>query len=58
MAIEIQVTQNGPSWYVETPDGTVGPLDSEQEARRYARLLQLASAAGSETACTDAECLV
>lgn len=58
MAPDIQVMQSGQSWYVVTPEGRVGPLDSEQEARRYARLLQLASAAGSETACTDAECLV
>ncbi len=58
MAKDIQVIQSGPSWYVDTPEGRVGPLDNEQEARRYVRLLQLASAAGSETACTDAECLI
>ena len=58
MATEIQVIQSGQSWFVITVEGRFGPMDSEQEARNYARLLQLASAAGSEIACTDAECLV
>ena len=57
MASKVQVTQNGTSWYVVTADGRFGPLDSEQEATDYARLLQLALAAGSEIACTDDECL-
>lgn len=57
MASEVQVMQNGASWYVVTTDGRFGPLDSEQEATDYARLLQLAMAAGSEIACTDDECL-
>ena len=58
MAQDIQIIQGGQGWYVVPPEGRVGPLDTEQEARRYARLLQLASAAGSETACTEEECLV
>jgi hypothetical protein len=58
MAQDIQIIQNGQSWYVITPAGRMGPLDTEQEAQRYARLLQLASAAGSETACTEEECQI
>lgn len=58
MATEIQIIQSGQSWYVVSAQGRFGPMDTEQEALRYAKLLRLASAAGSETACTDAECLV
>ena len=58
MATDIQITQTGQSWYVISSEGRSGPLETQQEAIQYARLLQLASAAGSETACTDAECLL
>ena len=58
MATEIQIIQSGQSWFVVTPEGRYGPMESQQEANNYLKLLQLASAAGSETACTDAECLV
>lgn len=58
MATKIQVVQSGQSWFVITAEGRFGPMDSEQEARNYANLLQLAAAAGNEIACTDAECLV
>lgn len=57
MATDIQIIQNEQSWFVVSSQGRFGPIDTEQEALHYARLLQLASAAGSETACTDAECL-
>ena len=57
MVTDIQVVQIGKYWFVETVAGRIGPMDSEQEAIRYIRLQQLASAAGSETACTEAECL-
>lgn len=57
MASEVQVTQSGTSWYVVTAEGRVGPLDSQQDAVEYARLLQLATAAGSQIACTEDECL-
>lgn len=58
MATDIQIVQNGQVWYVVTAEGRFGPMDTEQEALSYAKLLQLASAAGSEIACTDAECLI
>jgi len=55
MATENRVVQIGQHWYVETAQGRIGPMDSEQEAFRYLRLQQLASAAGSETACIETE---
>ena len=55
MASNIQVVASGQFWFVETPDGRVGPMDTEHEAICYARLLQLALAAGSETACIDSD---
>jgi len=56
MAIDIQIVASGQFWFVVTAEARIGPMDSEEEAIRYARLMQLANAAGSETACTDAEC--
>ena len=58
MATEIEIIQAGESWFVLTPEGRFGPIDTQQEAIHYVKLLQLASAAGSETACTDTECLI
>jgi hypothetical protein len=58
MATDIEVIQSGQSWYVVTPEGRFGPMDNQQEALNYAKLLRLASAAGNEVACTDAECLI
>ena len=57
MATHCNIVQAGQQWYVDTPEGRVGPMDSEQEANDYIRLMQVATAAGNETACTDAECL-
>lgn len=57
MASEIQLMQSGTSWYVVTAEGRFGPFDSQPEAAEYARLLQVAAAAGSEIACTDDECM-
>lgn len=57
MTSKAQLTQSGTFWYVVTAQGRFGPLDSEEEAAEYAQLLQLAMAAGSETACTEDECL-
>lgn len=58
MATDVQIIQTGQAWFVVTPQGRFGPMETQQEAMSYAKLLQIASAAGSETACTDAECLV
>jgi hypothetical protein len=57
MATNVQIIQTAQAWFVDTPQGRFGPMESQQEAQNYAKLLQMASAAGCETACTDAECL-
>ena len=56
MATETAVIQAGNGWYVETPDGRVGPMESQKEANAYLALMRIATAAGTEVACTDAEC--
>jgi hypothetical protein len=58
MATDVQIIQAAQGWFVDTPQGRFGPMETQQEAISYAKLLQIASAAGSETACTDAECLI
>ncbi len=58
MASETQVTQTAQGWFVESPSGKFGPMDSEQEATACLSLIIKVNAAGSETACTDAECFV
>ncbi len=52
-----QIVRTGQGWFVETPNGRVGPMDSQAEANTYLSLMRTAYAAGSETACTDQECL-
>ncbi len=44
-------------WYVETPSGTLGPMQTKQEAKEMLVLLSRVSAAGSEAACTEQECM-
>jgi len=56
MATEAHVVQVGNGWFVETAMGRVGPMESLKEANTYLSLMQLAVAAGSEVACTEAEC--
>jgi len=56
MSDEQQIVQTGQGWFVETPEGRVGPMDSQTEARSYLSLVRAAFAAGSETACTEQEC--
>lgn len=56
MTTQAQIVQTAQGWFVETPEGRIGPMESRQEATRYLTLMQLAKAAGSETACTDTEC--
>ena len=58
MATETHVVQTGSVWYVETPSGRIGPMGTQKEAQDYLTLMQIAYAAGSETACTEAECLL
>ena len=56
MANDARVIQTPQGWFVETPGGNFGPMDSEYEANTYLSLMIKVSAAGSETACTEAEC--
>lgn len=58
MATETEIVQIAQAWFVETPQGRVGPMDTRQEAVNYLKLMQIASAAGSEIACTEQECLI
>lgn len=58
MATESQIVQTAQAWFVETPQGRVGPMETQQEAANYLKLMQIASAAGSEIACTEQECLI
>ena len=44
-------------FYVETPTGTHGPVESKEEARDLLSLMLKVNAAGSEIVCTDKECL-
>lgn len=56
MSDEQKIVQTGQGWFVETPDGRAGPMDSRAEALSYLSLLRASFAAGTEIACTDAEC--
>ena len=56
MANDTTVIQTGQGWFIDSPDGRVGPMDTQAEAQAYLALMHLATAAGSEVACTEAEC--
>ena len=56
MATDTTVIQTGQGWFIETPSERVGPMDTQAEAHAYLALMRLATAAGTEVACTDAEC--
>ena len=58
MANDVEIIQTGQAWFVQTSQGRVGPMETEQQAKDYVNLMCLAQAAGNETACTDAECLI
>jgi hypothetical protein len=58
MSNEMMVIELGNNWYVNTPAGRIGPMESRQEADAYIRLMSKVIAAGSETACTEAECVL
>ncbi len=57
MSDEQQIVQTSQGWFVETPEGRVGPMESQSEARSYLFLMRAAVAAGSEIACTEQECI-
>ena len=56
MANESKVIQTAQGWFVETPAGNIGPMDSRTEAAAYLSLMLKMDAAGMETACTENEC--
>jgi len=56
MPNDVHVIQVGHGWYIETPEGRVGPMETQKEAHAYLSLMQIAMAAGTEVACTDSEC--
>jgi hypothetical protein len=43
-------------WFVDTCSGSIGPLETEQEARDLLALLVIADAARDEFGCAEAEC--
>ena len=57
MKNDVKVVQTGQGWFVETSQGRFGPMESSSEAHKYLSLLRVAEAAGSEVACTEADCI-
>ena len=56
MSDTLQIVHTDQGWFVETPTGRAGPMDTQTEANKYLSLIRTAYAAGSEIACTDQEC--
>lgn len=58
MAKEQYIFQrNKIGWFVEMPDSVEGPLESREEAVRFANLLKrVGMARSAEVACTEQEC--
>ena len=56
MADKRSIHKAGNSWFVETANDVIGPLESEHEAVQLLTLLKAASAARKQVACVDAEC--
>lgn len=50
---EAQLLESGSDWYIETPVGSEGPVESQVEATDYLDLLNLVHAARAGTACDD-----
>lgn len=57
MVNEASIVETPRGWFVFSAAGNVGPLDSRREAVIYLSLMQQASAARREIACTETECL-
>jgi len=57
MSSNNKIVQTNQGWFVETPQGRFGPMESSAEAQQYLSLVRVAQAAGSEIACTEAECI-
>ena len=58
MKNEAAIIELGNNWFLDTPSGRLGPMGSRQEANDLLVVLACATAARSETACTDAECFI
>lgn len=56
MATELRSVHTANGWFVETPLGMMGPMDSQLEADQYISLMHAANVARAEMACTDSEC--
>jgi len=56
MSDSLKIVRTGQGWFVETPTGQAGPMETQDEANTYLSLMRTAYAAGSETACTEQEC--
>ncbi|MDH5447084.1 MAG: hypothetical protein OEY52_16165 [Gammaproteobacteria bacterium] len=50
--------KEGIGWFIRLSDREEGPLESNEEAQRYLKLLLLTCAARTEVACLERECLV
>ncbi len=57
MSDTLLIVRTGQGWFVETPTGRAGPMETQTEANDYLSLMRTAYAAGSEIACTEQECL-
>jgi len=57
-APNVRLCENGKDWYVESLHEIYGPLASQDEAKNYARLIHIVSAARTQIACTDDVCCV
>lgn len=56
MAADFQIVQTMTGWFVETPQGKMGPVTTQQEADALLSVLRTATYARTEMACTDTEC--
>ncbi len=56
MATDSNIIHKSSGWYIETPLGPIGPMDSQQEADQFLNLMNTASIARAEMGCTDSEC--
>lgn len=52
----VRLCDSGRGWCVENLFEVYGPLDSEDEANRYALLIRRVLAARTQIACTDDPC--
>lgn len=56
MAAEFQIVHTQTGWFIETPQGKMGPVANQQEADALLAILRTATFARTEMACLDTEC--